>query len=529
MYLSSPVKEQILHLDPHDDFNSARDKMGWAQTARVLLVWPATGRTLARRLDLLLLQRHAHKLGAVIALVTDDAEVRDHAQELGLPVFRSIQASRQGRWRSRAPRRAPARRRPPPDPVALKPPEPWLTILDIPPRGPLFPNTAAQWLGTTPERATQIISILRKAILAIGLSTLLFLAYMLIPSATITLTPATQPINASIEIVADPTLEQLDMAGFVPARLVRMEVGDSGLTPTTGERDVPNARATGAVVFTNLLGGPAVIPQGAGLRTTSGAPVRFATTQAVSIEGRLGATVSVEIKAVDPGPTGNVTGGKINAIDGPLGLQLSVTNPLPTEGGDAAPQAAVTADDRTRLHDQLLGQLQQTAIDRIEDQLKSGEFLIPDSITVTQVIAETYDQSVGEPANVLHLALRIAVSGILVQEEDLRVVARTALGREVPADNALIPEATAFERNPLITLDEEGRAHFTVTARGASVALIDHAAVLRLSRGQSVTTARQRLQAALSLAQPPQIDVFPRWFAGRVPWMEFRIKVKVTR
>ena len=34
------MKEQILHLDAHDDFISARDKMGWAQTGRVLLVWP---------------------------------------------------------------------------------------------------------------------------------------------------------------------------------------------------------------------------------------------------------------------------------------------------------------------------------------------------------------------------------------------------------------------------------------------------------------------------------------------------------
>jgi len=30
------VKEQVLHLDLNDDYNSARDKMGWAQTARVL-------------------------------------------------------------------------------------------------------------------------------------------------------------------------------------------------------------------------------------------------------------------------------------------------------------------------------------------------------------------------------------------------------------------------------------------------------------------------------------------------------------
>jgi len=499
------MKEQILHLDPHDDFNSARDKMGWTQTTRVLLVWPAQGRTLARRLDLLLLHRHAHKLGANIALVTTDGEVRDHAQALGLPVFRSIQASREGRWRSRAPRRPPERRRPPPDILALKPPAPWITFPDLPAR---------------------VKEPLRKSILATGLGAIIFLTCVLLPSATITLTLATQPVNASLEIIADPTLEQLDTAGFIPARAVRIEVGDSGFTPTTGEKDVPSAQATGAVIFTNLLGGPAVIPQGTGLRTTGGTPVRFVTTQAEVIEGRIGATVSVEIKAVDPGLAGNVTGGQINAIDGPLGLQLSVTNPAPTEGGNATPQAAVTADDRARLHAQLLEQLQQTAIGRIEDQLKPGEFLISDSITVTQVIAETYDQAVGEPANVLHLALRLAVTGIIVKEEDVRLVAQTALNGQVPAGSALIPEATHFERSPTATLDDVGRAHFTITAAGASVPFIDREAIRRSIRGQSVAVARIRVQSAASLAGPPQIDVRPRWY-GRLPWMDFRIEVIV--
>lgn len=521
------MKEQILHLDPHDDFNSARDKMGWTQTARVLLVWPPstaplrdsaqdTGRTLARRLDLLLLHRHAHKLGANIALVTEDAEVRDHAQELGLPVFRSIQASRHGRWRSRAPRRAPERRRPPPDILALKPPgaDPLMATL--------WPTLQEMGL---PAQAKEII---RQATLAIGLGAVLLLVYFLLPSATITLTPATQPINTTIEIVADPTLEQPDTAGFVPARVARMEVGDSGFMPTTGERNVASERATGAVVFTNLLGGPAVIPQGTGLRTTGGTPVRFITTQAVNIEGRLGATVSVEIKAVDPGPAGNVTGGQINAIDGPLGLQLSVTNPTPTEGGSAEPQAAVTEDDRLRLHNQLLDQLQQTALGRIEDQLKPGEFLIPDSMTVTQVIAETYDRAVGEPANVLNLALRIAVTGIVVKEDDIRFVAQTALGREVPSGSTLLPEGTTFERSPLATVDDDGRAHFTVTATGASVARLDYQAIHQMIRGQSVAAARTRLQAAWPLAQPPQINVFPPW-PGLLPWMDFRIQIKVQR
>ena len=66
------MKTQILQLESHDDAISTRDKMGWGQTRRVLLIWPARGRVLTRQLDLILLLRHSLTLGVQLALVMDD-------------------------------------------------------------------------------------------------------------------------------------------------------------------------------------------------------------------------------------------------------------------------------------------------------------------------------------------------------------------------------------------------------------------------------------------------------------------------
>jgi len=85
------MKTQILRLDPHDDIISARDKMGWSQTGRILLVWPDRGQVLARQIDLTLIQRHSQKLGAQLALVTHDSNVIYYADLLGIPVYKSIQ------------------------------------------------------------------------------------------------------------------------------------------------------------------------------------------------------------------------------------------------------------------------------------------------------------------------------------------------------------------------------------------------------------------------------------------------------
>jgi hypothetical protein len=79
------MKTQVLQLDPHDDIISTRDKLGWKQTGRILLVWPRKGHVLTRRLDLVLLARHTASLGAQLALITRDPQVRDNLTVWILP------------------------------------------------------------------------------------------------------------------------------------------------------------------------------------------------------------------------------------------------------------------------------------------------------------------------------------------------------------------------------------------------------------------------------------------------------------
>lgn len=515
------MKEQILHLDPHDDYHSARDKMGWTQTQRVMLVWPRRGpRVLTRRLDLLLLHRHARQLGAHLALITSDAEVREHARDLGLPVFPTLEASRRQPWRTRPARyrrylerdlnREASRRAGTPR-GALRPPTLALPAMPL-------------WLAWT----------LQSLIFLLGLGALGTLAYTLLPSATITLEPAIRPVSAQVEIVASPDLTQVAADGLIPARVVRVEVGpETDTTPTTGSRSVPKEQATGTVVFTNLVGTAVTIPQGTGVRTTGSSAIRFTTTRAVNLEGRIGASVESLVKASEPGPTGNVGLGQINAIDGPLGLQLAVTNPAPTSGGTLEQSHVVTGADRQRLHDELLARLIAKAQSQVEAQLRPGEFVVADSITLTQIIIETYEQSVGEVADAVNLTLRIAVTGLAVNENDARASAQQALDHGLASGETLLPEQTQFKRDPNTTLDSEGRAHFTVTIEGAAAAHIERAAVQQALAGQPLSQVHSQLASrplGALIAAAPQIEVWPEWYArwlGRLPWLAFRIEVVI--
>jgi hypothetical protein len=497
------LKEQVLHLDLNDDYNSARDKIGWAQTARVLLVWPPGGRVLSRRLDLLLLQRHARRLGAQLALVTTDPLVRDYARDLGLPAFGSLEASRRSPWRAR----------PAPD---LTHPSRRLDRSTLRPPPSFHPLTWPAWVPW----------VSKSALFAAALAGLLFLALAVLPGATVTVSPARHPLSTVVQIVADPAITET-VGATVPARLVPVEVETSGQTATTGLAEVPSVPAVGSVVFTNLDGVVTVVPAGTGMRTTSGSPERFKTLQTVSMDPHVGATVVAGIEAIDLGPGGNVAAGQINAIDGPLGLELAVTNPAPTSGGARSQKPAVSADDQARLHDQLLAQLQTDALNTIQGQLGPAEFLATDSLTVTRELARTYDQAAGEQADALQLTLRVAFTGLVIADSPAQQVAQAALAAQVGRGQMLVPGSSSFVRETNLQTGPDGRARFSVDASATLEPIIDPDRVRALVSGQGLDDAQLRLVSALPLTGAPDIAVQPEWYP-RLPWMAFRIAVVIT-
>src|SRR5512141_519423 len=93
------MKTQIIQLESHDDFISARDKMAWSKAPRILLFWPRKGRLLERELDLIALQRYAQSLGSQLGVVTGLPEVRANARDVGLPVFSSAVQAQRSPWR----------------------------------------------------------------------------------------------------------------------------------------------------------------------------------------------------------------------------------------------------------------------------------------------------------------------------------------------------------------------------------------------------------------------------------------------
>ncbi len=490
------MKVQIVYLDPHDDQVSARDKLAWAQAPRVLLVWPPEGRLLRRQLDLVLLRRQAARQGAQLGLVTHDPEVVDHAAVLGIPVFASTDDLAESGWRRGRSKAEPRR---PPRPGILADPRPAQT------------PGATRWL--------------RWPMFVLACIALLVLIGLTLPAARIVVSPVTRPQEIKATLRLDPEIKAPQADGRIPSRQATVTVSGDLRVPATGSVMVPAKQAAGAVQFTNLTASPVNVPAGSGVLPQGHPELRFQTTEGVLLEGSIGATAAVGVIAQNAGSVGNLPAGALNAMDGPLGLQASVTNPAPTAGGTDASRAAASAGDRARLLQLLSESLVQSAATQLSAQMAAGEKLAARSLRIVRIIDESYDHPAGEAADTVSLTMRIEVAGLAYRPKDALQAGKLALQAALPAGSLGVPGSQSIE---LLSDSPDNVAADLLPFRATQQAFVpfDLAAVRRMVRGRSPSEASQLLRRSLSLAAPPSVVLTPAWWPW-IPWLDVRIEVSM--
>ncbi|MBN2149256.1 MAG: baseplate J/gp47 family protein [Anaerolineales bacterium] len=497
------MKTQIITLDILDDAISVRDKMGWGQTGRILLIWPEHGQVLRRRLDLVLLQRYCASIGAQLALVTTQGDVCFHASQLGIPVFETTLQAQNERWRA-GHRRKPRLRR--------QLPHPDLENLRLEAHPPL-----PAWQSKPFGRLTPFTL----AVLA-----LLALIAILLPGAQITLRPEMRPQSISLPVTASAAFQTVNLAGALPARPVSVVVEGRQALSVSGTVMLPVNASSGSALFTNLTETAITIPAGVIISTLGASPVRFATTQEAVIPAGPGRTISVPITALLPGTEGNLPPGSLIAIEGNLGLVLSVTNTASTTGGSLSPAPAATEDDRSTLYDQLFQTLRQSALEDLQAGLEASDFLLAETIEPALILEETYSPDIGQASQQLDLTLRIEFRVLAVSGKDIEALV-------VPVMDAALPQAFAPLPNTLVTTAKappvvaaDGSASWVIQATRTTRADIPGSLVVNLVLGQPTQNARDRLETDLPLAAAPQIDLNPAWWP-RLPFLPLRIQVTI--
>ncbi len=494
------MKTQIITLESHDDLISVRDRMSWAKTPRILLVWPKFEKVTLRQVDLKILQRHAASLGAQLGIVSRVRRVRADAQALRIPVFTSTGEAQRLSWPK------PRRRR-----FSMRPPR-----RDLREQREQVPVLEPAW------RSHPVVRVLA---FLVGVLAVLALVALFIPRAQITLTPLSRNQSLVLPVSASPAIDSVFITGSIPAGEKRVVVDGTRTVRVTGSTVVPQSKARGEVEFRNLTQQSVTIP--AGTVVLGGEGTRFATTRVGEVAAGVGETLELPVEAVEGGAAGNLEAETINAIEGRLGLSLSVTNPEPTTGGRELPSVQASEADRERVKNLLMNDLETQAREQLAGDMSPGDLLFEKTLAVSQTLSEVYDPAPGASGRNLTLSMQIEYSVQYAAASDLRELAALALNASLPA--GYIPASDELTVTPVSSpsMYRDGSAKWTMRAERRIVQQIHPAQVTQMVQGFGAWNAASALEENLPLADAPVIALSPSWW----PWMPivpFRISV-VTR
>jgi hypothetical protein len=491
------MKTQIITLETHDDLISVRDRMSWAKTPRILLVWPKYEKVTLRQVDLKVLQRHALSLGAQLGLVTRARRVRQDAEELKIPVFESTGQAQRVSWPK------PRRKR-------------WL---QRPPRKDLREQREGVFVK---EEGWRVHPATRVGAFIVGVASVLVLVALFIPRAQVVLHPESKTQSIVLPVIAGPSVESVFITGSIPAREKRVIVEGTQTVVVTGQGVTPQSKARGAVTFRNLTQQAVTIPAGSVVRTEDN--LRFATRRAGEVPAGVDETLELPVEAAESGRAGNVDAETIVIAEGRLGLSLSVINPEPLTGGRETPSVQASDADRERAKEQLMENLEEEARAQFTGEMQAGDILFDDTFAVSQVISEVYDPPAGASGTKLTLTMQVEFSTLYAAASDLSQLASLALNASLPTGFGATPDALTLRPVTEPILNDDGFTRWTVRAERRIVQQISTAQVTQMIQGTSSRRAQTLLDRSLPLEGAPEIHLSPPWWPW-VPIVPFRISV----
>lgn len=495
------MKTQILRLETQDDTASIRDKIAWAKAGRILLAFPKRRSPRLNKLDFILIQRTATRAGAQLAITTRDPEIIQAADILDIPVFHSIQAAQRSPWlvvnRKRRVFRPPDADRPE-----------WIELRNTISREPKKPIPKA----------------LQLFLFILGLAAFLLLVLLFVPGAVIEVSPARESQSIDMTVFPQVGLSSVLPGGQIPAAEVRTTVSGQMEAIATGKIIVPSTPARIALLISNLTGEAVDIPAGSVFSASEQESVRFLTNTGVTLPAGVGQTVEVAAEAELPGSSGNLPAGAINAVEGPLGLQIAVTNPEPAAGGEDRTGRSASETDYSQLYDTLITSMTDTAVINLQAQYGKDLMILSESMKIDNVVEVTRQPPVDSPSDRVNLSLTVDFSGLAVSTADLAAVAASSMDTSLPEDTSVDPGSYTFKSLSAPLNLADGRMSWEIQAARQLVQDVKVKGLALSVKGLPIAEVRQRVQHDLGLEQPPKISVSPAWWP-RLPLIPFRIEV----
>lgn len=494
---TSSSQEAFVRLAIDDTSALIRRKLAEARGERVYLIVPAGCRGLKNLVGYRLLRRAS---SAPMAIIAEDKETQRMARRAGFAAYPSLEEARR-LWRP-----LPAESRA-------------ASVLQLRAKVPQALARLAQRPLDPAQGAAALLVAGGGAFVLVSL-----LGLILLPSASVTLSPVSYPVEETVQVTLDTEVEEIDLENLtLPARLWEYELRGQETIATSGRKDFPEEPATGEVVFDNRRSEATRIPAGTIVSTSGGTTIRFRTTQEVILDPFIGSRSRAPIEALEPGLEGNVSAFTINRVEGSLALMVNAINDQATSGGTVRQAPYVSYEDKDRLYEQLSQRLREEAI-RLMAPPDEDAFLLP-SLPQLIVLREVYDGYQGQESPTLSLDLRVHARVAVVRTADAQALALHVLESRIDEGFQLLPSGIALIPNQILAR-ERRKITLSLTLRGSFSPRWAEQEIKANLAGKTIPDAVSYLQRTLELRQVPVVRTSPAGWPV-LPWVPLRIDLEI--
>lgn len=492
-----------IYVNPDDTRLKIQQTIARANTERILLIIPAHTDISLNMVDLRLLQRQVIQRGKQFAIATRHPFITDAARALQIPRFRTAAAARHSDW-----------------PALYAMPQNDTTRLNYQaitrPKRYQPASRHAQWWQW----------------LSLGLVVIAFGFLVLFFTARTQISIQHGITKQSLSLVTKPSsaVRNANLSGDIPLHERYLILETVVSAETSGTLSLPDDYASGIINAVNLTNLPVTLPVGVIVQTNDATPTQFITTESVELPppmaGETTESITIDIRAVEAGRTGNVSANRIVAVPGEWGAAISISNPQPTSGGTNQTVPATTERDQARLRQIAMDTLSTEAEQVFDEQALEGGFtILPATIAIDEVLSEEWLPEEGEPATELQLSTRIRFKATYLDPQDLAPVAEQLLNASLP--DGFAPQPDSLVISPAgIPYTTEGELRWDVEITRSIVPSIS-ANQWQPFLGQSKQTVLAWLTDAYPDAVSIQIANAPA-FWWWMPVFPQRIAVEIT-
>lgn len=433
-------------------------------------------------------RRHAMNQGKAIALVTSDWVTRRLAREVGVPVYRSPSSVR------------PPRKPRPEHPTGAH----RLAVLAF----------SSQRFGLV----SLVFALLLGTAAALGTS---YAAVQLLPSATVTLTPASSVSSEVIEITATSGAQRAD-GQTIPARIVSVPVEVSDTATTTGVRVESANRAFGDVQLLNVSEEPVTVPRDTIVATSRNQQYRISEFVTLLPNQPRRAPIG----SITTGGAANADTGAITRIlNADIANKVTVYNDRPVIGGVDRALSVVSVEDQNRLKAGLIERMKTLAYERLYAAKRESESIYLETVNLV-LDEEGYDHAIGVEAASIALRLKGTVTGIAFESSDVNKIADQVFKSKVRPGTQAVPGS--YRTAPLEAFNwDDQSVSFRVLVEWRASRQVDPESVRTLVAGLTPDEAERKLLQTFQLATKPGVQVFPAWVSA-IPTFGPRVTVKLV-